>query len=113
MKNYCKQNFKQNECKTVYKVLFSVSLCLFIASIGLRIYCSSNMAVRNNELKALYDKKLELEKEITNLTYIDSNLSSLKYVEKNAFDLGFIKMDSNLKALDPYASTSVAVLSKQ
>jgi len=104
---------KKSNCPKKYKTLFLCTLVLFVTAIGLRIYYSSNMAVRNNELKALYDQKVDLEKAVTNLTYIDSGLSSLKHVEQRASVLGFVPMNGNLRALDPYAATPVAALSQR
>jgi hypothetical protein len=94
-----------------YKKIFSLSLFLFFVTLVARIFCANQLVVKNKDLRDLHQKKVTLEKEISNLTFTDSRLSSLSYVEKRAEELGYIYLNESLLSLDLEAPVPVAALS--
>jgi hypothetical protein len=95
-----------------YKLLLTISVMGFFCTLGFRIHCASNLAVKNEELKNLDDQKSSLEKEVALLEYEDSKYSSLKNVEDAAYKLGYIKAADSLITVDLSAGSPVAVISK-
>ena len=101
---------KSKKRQKLIKALFTFSICVFAISAVSKIYLCSSLAVKNATLKECFHKKKALTKEISDLTFEDSSLSSIKNVEQKAYDLGFIKMETRLQALDTTAPVQVASL---
>jgi cell division protein FtsB len=96
-----------------YKTWFVISLVFFMLCLLGRVYCSNRLVVKNGDLKYLYNKKVELEKQISSLKYEESRLSSLGYLESRARELGFVPMNDSLMSLNLDAPVPVAVLPVQ
>ncbi len=82
------------------KTFFKATLALFILSFLFQLVVSSKFAVKNGDLKAALATKTALTKEISQLEYEDSLLSSLERVETTALDLGYIAMSSKVKIIE-------------
>ncbi len=95
------------------KTLYIFTLVLLVGSIMFRIQCSNVLAVKNTELRGLYEQKAYLEKEISKLDYINSELTSLAYVEDKASQLGYVELHDALISLKLNSPTPVAVVSKE
>lgn len=93
------------------KTLYLFTLVLIVASIIFRIQCSNILAVKNTELRGLYEQKAYLEKEIAKLDYINSEFTSLTYVEDKASQLGYVELNEALISLKLNSPTPVAVVS--
>lgn len=89
------------------------SIVSFALSLSIRMFYAGQIIVKNKTLDELYKKKITLEKEVSFLSFEDSNLSSMSRVEEEAKKLGFIEMSDNFIALDPNAASTVAVLPTQ
>lgn len=97
---------KDNLIKTLYIITFLG----IISSIIFRVYCSNILAEKNSELRSLYSKKIDIEKELSRLSYIDAELSSLKAIESRAKSNGFIELQGTLLSIDTDSPSSVAAL---
>lgn len=98
------------EKKNTLKIAFILSIFVFVSSIGGKLYLCSVLAVKNGDLEKTIASKKEIEKEISRLSFENSNLSSIEIVEKKAKDLGFVEMSERLLSVDPSAPIQVAVL---
>ena len=103
---------KMKRKKTVapYHGVTALFVIMIISAIGIRVHCSTNMAVKNHELKELSHRKEELKKDILSLTYKDSASSSLAMVEVKARELGFVELTEPIYAIDQGVSPQVASL---
>lgn len=104
---------QEHTCGNHIKAILFVCVMAFILSLGFRIHSSSKLAARNQELKHLSDRKIELEKQLALMEYEDSKYSSLQNVEAAAYTQGFIKSTSPLLTLDINAGTPMAALSRE
>lgn len=96
----------------ICKAIFHMSIVLCVASVGAKLYCSNDLAIKNQELKDAATRQTQLEKEVAELTYVDSSLSSMSYIEEAAKKLGFVDMRDSLLSLDlrtPYQAAAVTV----
>jgi hypothetical protein len=89
--------------QTKYKYFFFASLALFISSLSFQVYISNATALKGKDFQNLYERKVELEKDIAYLEFEESQLSSLSYIEKAASDLGFQEMTEPLLPITPPA----------
>lgn len=96
-----------------YKHFLVLSIFLFISCCGFKLYLSNSLAIKNSQLKDLFDRKSQLEKEVTLLSYEDSVLSSMKEIEIRANQLGFVPMKEKLISLDPESLAKVNSLSQR
>jgi len=83
---------------------------MFIGSLVFQAFCSSSIAEKSKKYKNLAIKKEKLEKQIANLKFDDSNLSSLSAIEQEALELGLAKYEKPLLSLDLSKASSVAVV---
>ncbi|HOM77744.1 MAG TPA: hypothetical protein PLT50_00860 [bacterium] len=90
-----------NQLSTTPKKFLKVSLALFIFSFLLQLFVSSKYAVKNVDLQALSKEKNKISKEVAQLEYENSLLSSLERVETEALSLGFISMNSRVLTISP------------
>ena len=95
----------------LFKLFYVLTLVTLFGSILFRVYCSNILAIKNTELRNFSLKKIDLEKEVSKLDYIDSGLSSLSSLEEKARTLGFVDQTDSLVSLNPDSPTSVAALS--
>ena len=95
---------------TPYRGVIALFVLLIVCAIGIRVHCSTNLAVKNHELTKLVKRKEELQKEILTLTYENSSASSLAMVESRAIDLGFVELTEPIYAIDQGISPQVASL---
>ncbi len=98
------------EKKNIFKIGFILAVFLFMSSMGCKLYLCSSLAVKNGDLEEAIATKKDLEKDISRLSFENSNLSSIDLVEKKAKDMGFIEMSERLASIDPNAPVQVAVL---
>jgi len=99
-------------CIKRYKRVYRCSFCVLALSILCRIYFSNLLASENSELQSLYSEKSSLEKEMSKLSYVGSELSSLKNLEERALKLGFEQMKEPLVSLDLNAPFPIASLAQ-
>ncbi|HLD50892.1 hypothetical protein A3K34_02880 [candidate division WWE3 bacterium RIFOXYC1_FULL_40_10] len=92
--------------KSVYKA----SIVMFVLCIGIRLVISSTITVGNEELAGLRAEKLELEKQISGLTYVNSEKASLKSIEDRAGSLGFVELTEKISSIDVSFQSKVASL---
>lgn len=85
---------------------------LLVTSTVARIYFYNDLAVKNRDLKGIFDRQTALEEEITLLRYEDSILSSIEYVEAESTKLGFVPLQERLISLDISSSGQVASLAR-
>jgi len=95
-----------------YKITLTLSILVFIFSLVSKFCLCGSITVKNSSLKDIYAQKIELEKEISKLSYIDSTMSSISYVDQKAKSLGFVEMNSRLLSLDPQAPVQIASISR-
>lgn len=103
---------KQRKQIKLFKLIFVLSAFAFFGSLGFKIYVSNDLAVKNQDLRSVYDKQAALEEEISMLQYRDSQVSSIKYVEERALQMGYVPMKDDLISLDLHAPIQVASLSR-
>ena len=92
------------------KLIFLLSLFVFILSVGFKFYLCSSVTVRNGEFEQAFLRKKELEEDINRLRSQSFYLSSISSIEKRARELGFVDMSERLISLDLSAPDQVAVL---
>jgi len=85
---------------------------MLVGSTVARIYFYNDLAVKNRDLKGVFDRQAELQEEIALLKYEDSMLSSIEYIESEAVKLGFVPLQERLISLDISSSGQVASLSR-
>ncbi len=107
----CKVN-KQEKIRKICSFVFVVCCLLLVTSTIARIYFYNDLAVKNRDLKGIFDRQTLLEDEITLLRYEDSMLSSIEYVEAEAAKLGFVPLQERLISLDISSSGQVASLAR-
>jgi hypothetical protein len=90
------------------RILLGVSTIMFFITLGFRINTAGKLAVKNEELKVLDEKKGQLEKDVALLEYEDSKYSSLKNVELAAQSLGFIKSTGTMISIDLTSGSPLA-----
>ena len=83
------------------------SVLIFVFSILVQVYISSNVSVKTDEMSDLMVKKADLESEVQLIQLELSKYSSLSYIEKEATALGFKKSSAQNVAIGP-AEYSVA-----
>ena len=94
----------------VCKTIFNISIVVCVVSIGAKLYCSNELAVKNQQLKDASTPQAQLQTEVTDLAFVDSSLSSMSSIEQAATKLGFIDMKDSLVSLDlntPYQASAV------
>lgn len=97
----------------LFKITFLVSVFLFVASVGFKLYLCSSLAVKNSELEQAFLQRKSLEEKISKLAFEDSNISSIELVEAKAKEMGFVEMTDRLLSINPEASIQVAVLTQR
>ena len=105
MINRCHKRQKNIDLSKLFLVLAIFS---FIASLGYRIHSAGKLAVKNEALKEYTEKKSVLEKELALLEYEDSKHSSLKYLESSAAQMGLIRANEPLIAVEYTGGTNIA-----
>lgn len=81
-----------------FAYLASIFFCFsFVLQIAVSNYCLAKTV----EVESLYTQEKTLESEISLLNRKLSNLSSIPYIEDRAKNLGFIKMDKEIKKIAP------------
>lgn len=90
-----------------YTSVFYLTIILFTLSIGMRIYLTNKLAIRGKELKELSLSKETLEKEISELSFEISSVSSISYIDTKARTKGFIDYNQQIAMISP---APVAVL---
>jgi hypothetical protein len=93
-----------------YKLIFSLSLVIFISSVGVKFYFCNSVTVKNSEFEQASTKRAELESEIKALKVRESGLSSIENLEKRSKEMGFIEMEDRLVSIDLDAPVQVAVI---
>lgn len=91
------------------KVIFKASLSLFVLSFLLQLSISSSFAAKNGDLQTSLSEKTQLEKELAQLEYEDSLISSLERVENEAAKLGYIAISSKPLVIGPIMVASLKV----
>jgi hypothetical protein len=94
----------------LYKIIFSLSIILFISSVGFKFYLCNIVTVKNGEFDQASVRKSELKKEIEALRIEQSSLSSIENIEKRSRELGFIEMEERLLSVDLDAPVQVALI---
>lgn len=84
-----------------------LTFCLFILSLLVRVFVSSNVGVQGDAFADLYRERETLINELIALEVEDTSLSALSSVEKRAYEYGFIPVTDSLLVLKP---ASVAAL---
>ncbi len=110
MNNRAQHNLKNS---SIFKYCLYGSIALFVLSLCLKMYFSSVYSVKNIELQKISKREEEVQKEISRLSYEDSNLSSLKTIEDRARNLGFIDMQEGVASLNLNTPSQVASLSQR
>ncbi len=85
---------------------------LLVTSTVARIYFYNDLAVKNRDLRGIFERQAALQEEIALLRYEDSMLSSMEYVEAEAMKLGFVPMQERLISFDISSSGQVASLAR-
>jgi len=93
--------------QTVSKKLFRMSLAIFVLSFMLQLCISNRFAAKNGDLQASLNEKAQLEKDISQLEYENSLLSSLDRIEVEASQLGYVNMTSKLRVIGPLMFASL------
>lgn len=99
------------ELKNIHKTMLITALGTFVVCSGVKLYFSSQIAIKSIEVSDLFERKASLEEEIAGLEYKKAEVSSMKLVESKAKKLGFIEMSENIIAVTPVSGTPVASLS--
>ncbi|GIW69975.1 MAG: hypothetical protein KatS3mg101_0722 [Patescibacteria group bacterium] len=107
----CKVN-KQEKIRKICNLVFVLCCFMLVGSTVARIYFYNDLAVKNRDLKGVFDRQAELQEEIALLKYEDSMLSSIEYIESEAVKLGFVPLQERLISLDISSSGQVASLSR-
>jgi hypothetical protein len=97
----------------LYKILFSLSIALFISSAGLKFYLCNIVTVKNGEFDQASIKKAELKKELEALRVEQSSLSSMENIEERSRELGFVEMEERLLSVDLDAPVQVALINSE
>jgi len=100
-------NTETSKAPSRAQAFFRSSLALFVLSFLFQLVVSSKFAVKNGDLNDLMSTKTTLKKEISQLEYEDSLLSSLERIETDALALGYVAMSSKAKTIE---SPRLAVL---
>jgi cell division protein FtsB len=103
---------KNTNIDTALNAVFRCSCLLLVLGIASKLALTSNLTVKNEELTFLQQEKVELEKQLSGLTYQACELSSLKYVEERASKLGFVPMTERILSLNVDEQPKVAVLAQ-
>lgn len=106
-------NLKQEKKQNLTNKVLKFSIVLFVLSLGCKVYCSNLLAVKNSDLRNTFLQRENLEKEISSLTYTDSQLSCIHIVEQKAYELGFVPMQESLLSLNVSSANQVAALTQQ
>ena len=99
-------NLKKIDKGYLKKALYA-SIALFCVSFAVQFYLCNRFAVKNDSLKGALEQRKSLEKEIAQLRYENSLLTSLDYVEGEAKEMGFVEMDQNLLTVGPVTVASL------
>ena len=94
----------------IHKIIFSLSVILFISSVGIKFFFCSSVTVKNAEFEQASTKKSELKREIEALKVEESSLASIGTLEKMSKELGFVEMEERLVSIDLDAPIQVAVV---
>lgn len=86
-----------------------MSALIFCASLVSCVYVSGKTVRLNLELRDIYAKKIEVEKEVTRLKYDDVKLSSLESLKQRSISLGFVPLNSQLLTVDISQSLPLAL----
>jgi hypothetical protein len=93
--------------KSKIKSVFKASLFLFVISFLLQLFVSNRFAVKNGDLQSFISQKTQLEKDLAQLEYENSLLSSLERVEQEASKIGYIAMSAELRTIGPVMVASL------
>ena len=94
------------------KIGFIASIFMFVVGVGFKLYLCSSLAVKNSELEQAFVKKQQLDKDMLELGFEDSHLSSISLVEAKAKSMGFVEMTDRLISINPNAPIKVAALTR-
>jgi cell division protein FtsL len=89
------------------KNILTLSVCLFLVTFVAQVFVSNKLAVEGKGMVALYEKRLTLEKEISEMQLEQSSHASLSYIEEKSKELGFEKNSNYVSIISPVSSTAV------
>lgn len=97
---------KEERCSSKFKLLFLVSLFLFVGSLFAQIFVTNDVAVKGKEIVELDAQRTALEKDISIMQLESSKLSSLKTIQERAYELGFRSNDSYANLINDSVNTA-------
>lgn len=95
---------KQNFTKTCLKISFLT----LVVSLSLQVAITNRFAIKGEEMLALEDTKVTLEKEISVLRLEIAEISSFNSIENKALALGFEAYNDNIKTIEPASFAAVS-----
>jgi hypothetical protein len=101
-----------NKLNNLEKPLLILSILVFVASVGCKVYFCGSVAIKSSKVQELLTQQKELTGKVTKLSFIDAEISALSYVEQKALTLGFIKTDTRVLSLNLDEPVQVASLNK-
>lgn len=99
-------NIKKVSSNTLKKAS-KISFGVFCLTFMVQFYICNRFAVKNDALKKSLKKSVALKKEIAQLEYENSLLSSLDSLESRAEKLGFVSMEGDLLTVAPVTVASL------
>lgn len=97
----------------LHKIIFGLSISLFVLSVGFKFYLCNIVTVKNGEFDQASVRRDELKKEIEVLRIDRSSLSCIENIEKRSKELGFVEMDERLLSVDLDAPVQVALINSK
>jgi len=98
--------------ENIVKIGFIFSVFLFVLSASFKLYLCGSLAIKNSELEKAFTYQRSLEEKISELSFIDSGLSSISSIETRAKKLGFVEMSGRILSINPEAPVQVAALNQ-
>lgn len=99
---------KQFNIIKLIKIAHVLSLVFLFVSVVARLYVSTAMTIKNDELKNATLEKLKLEKEVSYLKNINADYSRIQNVETRAKQLGFVEFKDKILSVNPSSLSHVA-----
>jgi len=94
------------------KIVFKLSLVVFLTSLILQVYISNKVAVEGIDMVNLTNEKEAVALRIEKLKQGTSQFSSLAYIEKRAESLGLISYAGSLRSIEPITVASLVNVQK-
>ena len=97
---------KQPNCGRKFKVLFFLSITIFVLSLIGQLYVTNQLAIKGKEMVVLEQERKVLAKEISELELEQSKYASLTYIENQALAQGFVENENYVLKISPIVATA-------